>query len=515
MQPTPARSWPIAVPYPHFMGFAPLDVWWRLLVRSPVRVPPRFWPRLAVALALSAAVTALTLPERLLTALWLGLRRPGRPLPGPVVILGYYRSGTTLLQQLLSCDPNLYAPDWGQAFAPQGYCVSWAVLRWFILPFLPRTRPQDNVSFGPLVPAEDDFALNNWTLASTLPGRVVVPQAHPFFDRFHDLKGLTPAERSRWARYQLGFVRKLAPLAGPRRVLLKTPAHTARLPALLELFGGTTGAKFIYIARDPHKVFRSNVAMLEKLTEICGLQEPLTPDELEAYLLAEYTATEQEYRRTRAEVHVGGLAEVRLPDLQADPIGTLREVYAELGLPFTPAFEARLVRYLGLKQEYQPNVHAPWPPERQKRVAAALALLVAWGRPDVPARPKIATPEVEPAVRAREVWRGVVLGLLAAVLALGAGVPLAGWLGDQVAGLFWPVGVLVGVGVLRGAAGYGSPALGVYAALVTLVTTGGVVALAPQALAATAEAGFAYLAAATAWLGVGLAAAYRIGSQQP
>lgn len=235
MEPTRARSWPIAFPYPHFMGFAPLDVWWRLLFRPRVAVPPRFWPRLAVALSISLIFTILSLPERVITGLWLRFGRSRKPLPGPVIILGYYRSGTTLLQFLLSRDPHLYSPDWAQAFAPQGYWLTWTVLRWVFLPFFPRSRPQDNVAFGPLVPAEDDFALNAWALASTVPGRLVVPQAHGFYDRFHDLEALTPAERERWQRYQLAFVRKLAPLAGQRRVLLKTPAHTARIAALLEL----------------------------------------------------------------------------------------------------------------------------------------------------------------------------------------------------------------------------------------------------------------------------------------
>jgi hypothetical protein len=111
------------------MGFAPLDPWFRLLFRPRVVIPPRFWLRLAFALGLSALITLLTLPERMAAALYLRLSRRRRPLPGPVIVLGYYRSGTTLLQYLLSCDPNLYAPHWGQAFAPQGWWLIWWLLR--------------------------------------------------------------------------------------------------------------------------------------------------------------------------------------------------------------------------------------------------------------------------------------------------------------------------------------------------------------------------------------------------
>ena len=125
------RSWPLASPYPPFLGFGPLDVWFRLLFRPRPVIPVRYWPRLAVGLLTSAALTLLTLPERLVLALWLRLRGPAldRRRPGPVVILGYYRSGTTFLQFLMNCDPNLYSPRWSQCFSPQGFWLSWTFLR--------------------------------------------------------------------------------------------------------------------------------------------------------------------------------------------------------------------------------------------------------------------------------------------------------------------------------------------------------------------------------------------------
>ena len=57
----PRRAPPLAWPYPPFLGFAPLDVWYRLLSWSRPRIPFRYWPRVAVGLLLSAAVTLLNL----------------------------------------------------------------------------------------------------------------------------------------------------------------------------------------------------------------------------------------------------------------------------------------------------------------------------------------------------------------------------------------------------------------------------------------------------------------------
>src|SRR3954466_5977042 len=103
------RRLPIAIPYPHFMAFAPLDAWARLLFAPAAWVPVRYWPRLAFGLFTSAIGTALTLPATLALAPVLALRarRSGATLnhaPGLVVILGYFRSGTNGHVDLL-CGP--------------------------------------------------------------------------------------------------------------------------------------------------------------------------------------------------------------------------------------------------------------------------------------------------------------------------------------------------------------------------------------------------------------------------
>ena len=49
-----------------------------------------------------------------------------------------------------------------------------------------------------------------------------------------------------------------------RRLLLKSPSHTARVRHLLRLF---PGAKFIFISRPPRAVFQSNLALIKGLQD--------------------------------------------------------------------------------------------------------------------------------------------------------------------------------------------------------------------------------------------------------
>jgi hypothetical protein len=446
-----AKHWPL--PHFHLMALAPLDVWIRLLRQDPGTIPLRYWPRLVLALLCSSGATLLTLPERLAYAFWTRLSPPDSTrLPPPLFILGYYRSGTTHLHYMLGCDPAFTTPRWFQTLAPQGFALSWALLRFLLVPFLPATRVQDAMRFGANAPSEDDFALNNWALASALPGRTVVPQARAFYDRFHDLEGLTAEERERWQSALVRFVHKLSVLGRGRRVLLKTPSHTARIPDLLRLF---PRAQFIHISRRPDAVLRSNVALLRVARERFSLQESAVSRE---QLVAEYAATEERYLRDRALIPRGQLAESRFEDLLADPLGEVRRLHRELGLELGEELERRLIGYLDATHGYAPNVHEVSIGDGH---LSELAHRLGHDEPPVP---KVSPPRPAPPRLAR---------LLTEPLAAALGCALV-WLfsvliaGHRTDWLIWPTGIVIGLAT-RAAAGRADAALGRWAAALALL----------------------------------------------
>lgn len=515
----PARfSLPQLIPHGHFMALAPLDVWLRLLFRPRAAVPARFWPRLLFALLASTLVTFITLPERLLLALFRHVRPEPLSLTStPVFILGYYRSGTTHLQYLLDQDPNLFSPKWFHALAPQGFIASWTLLRFALIPFMSATRLVDAMVFSPEAPAEDDFALNNRALASSLPGWAVLPQAHTFYDRFHDLKNLYPEERARWERYQCEFVRKLALLSGSRRLLLKSPSHTARVDALLELF---PGAKFIHITRHPNDVMRSNLTMLQTTQRLYALQYPLATEQAEQRLVDQYLRTEERYLAARSAISQGNLAELRFEDLLADPVGEIKRVYRELDLSYTGAFEQRLLDYLSTVQSYAPNVHLEWTEEEERRLAPELAPLVEQFQHGQPSVPKVELPKRPARSRTKPALVAVAAALACTLVWLAianATQNMHGW-------IVWPTGIAVGYSTLRNAR-YGSRTLGLWSFFLTLLVLLGVVfsnvrsiyfaAHSHVPLTALWDAALRSLTveARLFWSFMGLMTAYRLGSR--
>ncbi len=373
-----AERWLIPyLPYPHIMCVAPIDTILRLLLRVRPRIPPAYWPRLILLLLISMIVTIGSLPERLILGAWLRLRPPRiEPHQAPVFVLGYFRSGTTFLQNLFAADPNLRSPRWAEVLAPQTFVVGWVLFRYIFMPFERLMRLDALAPIAGHLPAEDDFALNNWGAVSVIAGRAVLPRQQDFYNRFNDLDGLTPRERERWRSYQLAFVQKLTLISGGRRLVLKSPSHTARVRYLLQLF---PGAKFVHISRPPDLVFRSNLLLARELQRAFALQPPLPGDEQEEIIVREYLATEQHYLADKGLIPPGDLAEIRLHDLSADPVGEMKRVYRELGLDFDAGFEAELAPVIAAFGKRTPNRHPDLTEAQKAKMARLRPLAAAFG----------------------------------------------------------------------------------------------------------------------------------------
>ncbi len=460
------RRWPVAAPTGHFMAFAPPEVWLRLFAAAGWRVPPRYWLRVAWALLGCVAGFVITLPERLVLAPILRAKFGGdaptfEHEPGVVIVLGYFRSGTTHLHNLLSCDGRFVTPRWRQCLAPQGFWGAWTLLRTFLIPFLGNSRPHDDVPFGPDWPGEDDFATCNWTLASSLPGRFVTPGARDHWRRFHDLEGLSPGELRRWRFATAAFLWKLSRGKARRPILLKSPSHLARVDELVRLLGADR-VRFVHIARDPAAVVRSNVAMHERLESGFAIQDPPPASQTREYLIDEYTRSVERF--VTSERSSGArIARVRYADLVNDPLGELERVYGEMEIEWTPRVRGSLVRYLHTVGEYKArHSHAPGEDEDPRLAAARAALDLE--REPIERRP-LPPLEGAPVAHRRRGWGVLALTALAIVCLW---IPLAWLTGNRLDGLVWPTGLAIGLATIR-AARVGTTALGIAAAALTLL----------------------------------------------
>lgn len=471
-----ARHLP-ALPYPHFMAFAPLDCWARMLVQNGAitRIAPRYWLRVAGALCTSTLGTLLTLPERALLAVpqRRALRSAGHQGPPIVVVLGYYRSGTTHLHYLLSCDPGMVTPRWHQALAPSGFAVSWLCLRYFLVPFLSSKRPQDDVAFGPEYPAEDDFAVCNTNASCSLPGRMALPGEWAHYRRLHGFEQAGAGEVDRFRAAQHAFTWRLSLLNPRKTLLLKTPSHTARVRLLSELYGDRV--RFVHISRPPTAVLASNIAMHERFASFL-LQDHPGDAEIARRVIDEYDASERAFLEQSARLPPDRLARLRYQDLIADPIGQVERVYTQLGMTLSPAAREKMTHYLRSVSAYRTaSQRASASPKREEPSPQPLPDALRWLIPafghdqaTVPERSIPAAPNADPSVGS-VAESPVASAILAALWCIAGWLLIAYFGGSRFDWLVWPVGVTIGLAALK-TAGKGTPRLGILCAVLTALT---------------------------------------------
>lgn len=272
--------------------------------------------------------------------------------PPPVFVIGHWRSGTTFLHDLLTCDPEHGYPTTFQCFFPNNFLLTGGIHgRWFNI-FLPRQRPMDNVPVSVERPQEDEFAFANLGMGTHYI-TLAWPRHGPQDMDYLDLVNLGEEERKTWERGFLRFLRRLS-YRQRKRLVLKSPAHTARIATLIELF---PHARFVHICRNPLEMFPSTVNLWKSLNSVQGLHNPANDDPwLEEFV---FTVLDRVYARYEADKHLipeGNLVEIRYEDLAADPKTVLRDVYAKLELGDFARTEEAVDAYLAAVSGHERNV---------------------------------------------------------------------------------------------------------------------------------------------------------------
>ncbi|WP_437202467.1 sulfotransferase family protein [Planctomicrobium sp. SH664] len=310
------------------------------------------WLRIATLPPLGLYNSLMSWVEKLLYSRKIAETRLNRP---PIFILGYWRSGTTLLHNLLTMDPRFTYPSLYETVFPN-HCLTTqkmgiALTSWMV----PDSRPMDNVAVSWTTPQEDDIALCILSLISCYV-LVANPTDNVTWKKMYRLEGLTPAQQQAWEDALTLLMKKIT-IRDPKRIVLKSPAHTFHVEALLKLF---PDAQFVHISRNPYSVFNSTLHLRETLIDENTLgknDHPNPENDVIETMLEGYEA----YERDRKLIPAGNLHEIRYEDLTADPVAEMKRLYNGLQLGEFEQLRAILEPQLPELKRYQKNKFTPDP----------------------------------------------------------------------------------------------------------------------------------------------------------
>lgn len=322
----------------------------RILNANRWQIHPLHVPGVLIDLAFATGNTGL----KLLQSLAYGGRIRRAPLgEDPIFIIGHWRTGTTLLHELLALDPRHHAPTTFQCFVPNHFLLSERLLKPWSGFVLPPGRPPDGMKMAWDLPQEDEFALCNLGVPS-IYSSIAFPNRPPGDADYLELEAVSPRQRERWMRTFEKFLRQVS-FRNSGRLVLKSPHHTFRLPILLEMF---PNARFINIVRHPIAVFLSTVRLWKTLYATHGYQKPRNKN-LDEFVFSTFTRMHERLEATRELIPAGHLAEVRYEDLIRDIPHRLRTIYEQLELGDFERVRPLVDDYVAAHAEYQPSRYQP------------------------------------------------------------------------------------------------------------------------------------------------------------
>lgn len=344
-------------------------VWFPLLWRNRFAVSPSRMPMATTISIASVVNSTLRLASELV---YRGRAERALIEHPPLFVIGHWRTGTTWLHELLVKDERLTFPTTYQCMAPHHFVLTNRLGKVLNL-LMPKNRPMDDMPVGMDRPQEDEFAIMNLGVGSPYL-EWAFPNRHERFDEYLTLQRLTPEQREEWKRQFDWFVRRLT-LHDPKRLVMKSPTHTARVATLLELY---PQARFVHVVRNPLETIPSTIRTWTRMTDAMSLQvrrDPISADRI----LDVFENMYDQFERDRSLIPAGRFHEVRYEDLVAEPLAEMERIYKNLDLgdfePARPAMEEYLASIAGYKR----NIHRVPDDLKQKITTRCRAYIERYG----------------------------------------------------------------------------------------------------------------------------------------
>lgn len=270
-----------------------------------------------------------------------------RPVEAPVVVIGMARSGTSILHELLWCDPAHRAP------------LTWELLQ-------PARGPDEAAATGDathqfwhdLAPEYEAMHHNQ----GDLPNECIFATMNEFLSDHwggvHEVPSysmhLALADHTDAYRYHRRILQTLTARPDGERWLLKAPSHLATLDALFAVY---PDARVVHIHRDPLRTVPSTLSLMATLKWMrCRHTDPVAVAPLLSAGFAGMLDSVVE-GRALGRLPDDQFADLRYADLLADPLAAIAGVYDHFGWDLTEAATAAMAAHLAARPQDKHGTH--------------------------------------------------------------------------------------------------------------------------------------------------------------
>lgn len=279
-------------------------------------------------------------------------RLADKPLEhAPVFILGHWRSGTTFVHNVLSCDKHFGYNTTYQTVFPHLMMFGQPFFKKNMSWLMPDKRPTDNMELAVDLPQEEEFALANMCPYTYYNFWFFPKYQLEYCDKYMLFNDITPEELKVWEETFTKLIKISLWNTGGTQFLSKNPPHTGRVRELVKMF---PNAKFIYLMRNPYTVFESTRSFFTNTIQPLKLEE-FSDEQIEKNILTVYERLYHKYEADKACIPEGNLIEVRFEDFEADALGMTKKIYDTLSLPGWEEARTAIEQYVGAKKGYKKN----------------------------------------------------------------------------------------------------------------------------------------------------------------
>ncbi|MEZ5198951.1 MAG: sulfotransferase [Bacteroidales bacterium] len=271
----------------------------------------------------------------------------------PVFIIGFWRSGTTFLHNLICQDPNHAFVTTYQSIFPHHCLVNSGWLKKLAVLIAPQRRPVDNVKLNMDWPQEEEMALGNIQPISFYNYFYFPDHFEEYIKESLLQENLSEKEITTWEKAYLLLIKKSLIISQGNRFVSKNPPSIFRIPQLLKMF---PNAKFVYIYRNPYSVLSSFNPFMKQVIHGVGFQN-VEDSKFDPQLYNLFKTALVKYEKDKNLIPKNNLVEIKYEDFKQNPLGTIEGIYSQFHLQDFSGFKPKLEEYINSQKHQKSGGH--------------------------------------------------------------------------------------------------------------------------------------------------------------